>query len=411
MTIGIGGSTAKKQLKRLKPVNDNIKTVALIEFKDRIKQAQTLMKQQAIDAIYLNAGSNLYYFTGTKWHPSERMVGAILPSIGDIEYMAPHFEIDTLKEYTQVEGKIHPWHEHENPYQLFGQIIKRMGIENGMIALDEATAFFITDGIQQCNPHLNYKNAKSITAYCRMHKSKNEIALMQRVKSITMTVQKSVARILYRGISTTEVTDFINKAHIKLGAQSGSYFCIVLFGTDSAYPHGVKNPQQLAENDMVLIDTGCQIDGYISDITRSYVFGEPNERHRQVWDTEKASQAAAFAAAQLGNTCANVDQAARSYLTKQGFGPEYNTPGLPHRTGHGIGLDIHEWPYLVAGDDTQLNVGMCFSNEPMLCVPGEFGVRLEDHFYMTENGPKWFTQPAYSIDDPFGYEFAGTGIQ
>ena len=195
MTIGIGGSTAKKELKRLKPVNDNIKTVALIEFKDRIKQAQTLMKQQAIDAIYLNAGSNLYYFTGTKWHPSERMVGAILPSIGDIEYMAPHFEIDTLKEYTQVEGKIHPWHEHENPYQLFGQIIKRMGIENGMIALDEATAFFITDGIQQCNPHLNYKNAKSITAYCRMHKSKNEIALMQRVKSITMTVQKSVARI------------------------------------------------------------------------------------------------------------------------------------------------------------------------------------------------------------------------
>ena len=197
--------------------------------------------------------------------------------------------------------------------------------------------------------------------------------------------------------------DFIHQAHIKMGAASGSYFCIVLFGEDSAFPHGVKNPKCLEKNDMVLIDTGCQIDGYISDITRSYVFGEASDRQRQIWQFEKEAQAIAFKAAQLGIPCSDVDQAARAYLSQQGLGPDYNLPGLPHRTGHGIGLDIHEWPYLVGSDTTLLDVGMCFSNEPMICVPGEFGVRLEDHFYMTKQGPKWFTQPSLSIDDPFGH--------
>ena len=153
---------------------------------------------------------------------------------------------------------------------------------------------------------------------------------------------------------------------------------------------------------MVLIDTGCQVEGYISDITRSYVFGEPNERQRAVWDAEKSAQAAAFEAAQPGVPCKLVDFAARRSLEANGFGPDYNLPGLPHRTGHGIGLDLHEWPYLVGSDNTPLEEGMCFSNEPMICVPGEFGIRLEDHFYMTANGPKWFTTPSHSVDDPFG---------
>jgi Xaa-Pro dipeptidase len=155
---------------------------------------------------------------------------------------------------------------------------------------------------------------------------------------------------------------------------------------------------------MVLIDTGCQLEGYNSDITRTYVFGEPNQRQREVWDIEKASQSAGFDAAVLGQACGEVDSAARSHLVSKGFGPGYEIPGLPHRTGHGIGLDIHEWPYLVSSDKTPLEVGMCFSNEPMICITGEFGIRLEDHFYMTEDGPKWFTQPSHSIDDPFGYE-------
>jgi Xaa-Pro dipeptidase len=178
----------------------------------------------------------------------------------------------------------------------------------------------------------------------------------------------------------------------------------VQFGEATAYPHGVPHEQSLKANDMVLIDTGCQVRGYHSDITRTYVFGTPTDQHRRVWAAEKSAQAAAFDAAQPGVRCGDVDRAARSYLESQGFGPGYQTPGLPHRTGHGLGLDIHEWPYLVDNDDTPLAPGMCFSNEPMLCLYGEFGVRLEDHFYMTETEPRWFTAPSHDIEDPFGKE-------
>jgi len=402
MTIGIGGSTAKKELSVLEPYNDDLNVISIEEYQQRVLKAQQIMKRENISAVYLNAGTNLYYFTGTKWHASERMVGAVLPAEGEIQYIAPYFEIGTLEGFMQVRGKVHAWQEHESPYELFGQILGSMKLASNLIALDESSSFFITNGIALANPDYEYSNAKFITAGCRMQKSKNEIALMQRVKNITLKVQQTAAKILYEGISTKEVVDFIHQAHIKMGATSGSYFCIVLFGEDSAYPHGVKNPKKLRQNDMVLIDTGCQIEGYISDITRSYVFGEANDRQRKIWQIEKDAQAAAFDTAQLGMTCSSVDKAARYYLTQQGLGPEYNLPGLPHRTGHGIGLDIHEWPYLVGSDDTILDVGMCFSNEPMICVPGEFGVRLEDHFYMTKQGPKWFTQPSLSIDDPFG---------
>ena len=403
MALGVGGSNFEKELNLLKLIDEKCQKISISEYEQRIKKAQSLMKRYSIVALYLNAGANLQYFTGTKWYTSERMVGAILPANGSIAYIAPNFELGTLDDFKIIKGNNHGWQEHENPYELFGKVLSLLGIKEGKIALDESSAFFLTDGINQINPQYQYISAQVVTAGCRMIKSANEIALMQRVKDITMVVHQSVAKILYEGITTKQVEDFIHKAHIKMGAKMGSYFCIVLFGKDSAFPHGVKQPKALELNDMVLIDTGCQIDGYISDITRSYVFGEANERQRQVWIVEKNSQASGFAAAEIGKTCASVDKAARDYLVSQGFGPEYDLPGLPHRTGHGIGLDIHEWPYLVAGNTTVLEAGMCFSNEPMLCIPGEFGIRLEDHFYMTESGPKWFTQPSHSIDDPFGY--------
>ena len=404
MTIGIGGSNAEEQLSILQPYKDNFTAISQEEYKQRILKAQLLMNQNNVSAMYLNAGTNLYYFTGTKWHASERMVGAILTVQGELHYIAPYFEIGTLEGFMKIKGKVHGWHEHESPYELLSMVLKSLNLSSNNIALDESASFFITNGIQQANPQYNYTNAKVITSRCRMHKSKNEIALMQRVKDITLKVHQAVATILYEGISTNEVTDFIHKAHIKMGAANGSYFCIVLFGEDSAFPHGVKNPKFLEQNDMVLIDTGCQIEGYISDITRSYVYGEANEKQRKIWQIEKDAQATAFKAAQIGQPCSAVDKAARDYLAQQGLGPGYQLPGLPHRTGHGIGLDIHEWPYLVGSDDTKLTKGMCFSNEPMICIPGEFGVRLEDHFYMTEEGPKWFTQPSNSIDNPFGIE-------
>lgn len=404
MTIGVGGSNAQTELAKLSDMTSNVKPISKGEYELRIKKACGLMQENNICAVYLNAGTNLYYFTGTRWGASERMVGALLTSAGKLHYIAPAFEISTLTGYMLIEGEVHGWQEHESPYELFGQLLKDAGLSNGRIGLDESCSFFISDGLSQSNTAYDFTNAKPITAGCRMCKSVAELALLQLAKDMTLEVHKAAAKILRSGIKTQEVTSFIHEAHKKIGAPKGSYFCIVLFGEDTAYPHGVSNPKALDEKDMVLIDTGCQIEGYNSDITRTYVFGKPSSRDREVWNQEKMSQAAGFSAAQLGMTCGSVDDAAREYLVNEGYGPGYATPGLPHRTGHGIGLDIHEWPYLVSSDQTPLDIGMCFSNEPMICIPGEFGIRLEDHFYMTKNGPKWFTKPSHSIDDPFGYE-------
>ena len=404
MTIGVGGSTAEIELAKLSDMTTDISPIALSEFEQRIKKAQQLMKEHDIAATYVNAGTNLYYYTGTRWYASERMVGAIIPQQGEIQYIAPFFEIDTINQFMKVEGKIHGWQEHESPYQLFVDVLTDAGITSGNIAIDESTQFFVAEGIKACGPNFSLQDSKAITAGCRIQKSDHEIALLQRAKDMTIVVHKAVAKILYEGITVPEVTDFINQAHIKLGAPSGSYFCIVLFGKDSSFPHGVPAPKPLELNDIVLIDTGCQVQGYISDITRTYVFGEANQRQREMWNLEKSAQLAAFNAAQIGTPCGDVDVAAREYLASKDMGPDYQTPGCPHRTGHGVGLDIHEWPYLVRSDRTPLAKGMAFSNEPMLVIPDEFGIRLEDHFYMTESGPKWFTEPSHSIDDPFGYE-------
>ena len=401
-TIGVGGSTEQAELARLTDMTSGAVPIQEAEFRARIEKAIDLMQQHKMAAVYLNAGTNLYYFTGTRWGNSERMVGALLTNSGELHYIAPHFEIDTLNGYMLIEGQVHGWQEHENPYDLFATLCNKLGIDGDVIGLDESTSFFISDGLAISNPNTAFVNAKPVTAGCRMCKSSSELALLQRAKDMTLEVHKSAARILHDGITTQEVTSFIHRAHMAVGAPKGSYFCIVLFGEDTAYPHGVSNPKSLEQNDMVLIDTGCQLHGYNSDITRTYVFGEPNQRQREVWNMEKQAQALGFEAAQLGKPCAIVDDTARSYLVEQGFGPGYQTPGLSHRTGHGIGLDIHEWPYLVSSDKTPLEVGMCFSNEPMISIPGEFGIRLEDHFYMSESGPKWFTEPSHSIEDPFG---------
>jgi Xaa-Pro dipeptidase len=403
MTIGVGGSTEQQALAKLSKMTMDIQPIELAEYKQRIRKAQVLMKQVGLDAVFLNAGTNLYYFTGTRWYASERLVGAILPAEGEVVFIAPHFEISTLEGFMLVEGAVKGWHEDESPYELVVNSLKQMGLNAGKIGIDESASFFLSDGLRLAGPDFDFVSAKAVTAGCRSQKSAAELALLQRAKDMTMEVHKVAASILRPGISTEEVTEFINLAHQKVGAAR-SYFCIVLFGVDSSFPHGVKTPNPLRQNDMVLIDTGCLLEGYNSDITRTYVYGEPNERQREIWVIEKEAQARAFAAAQIGVPCGDVDTAAREYIASQGLGPDYQVPGLPHRTGHGVGLDIHEWPYLVKNDRTPLATGMCFSNEPMLVIPNEFGVRLEDHFYMTENGPQWFTQPSHSIDDPFGYE-------
>ncbi|QXP58726.1 M24 family metallopeptidase [Olleya sp. HaHaR_3_96] len=400
--IGIGGSTIKAELEAIKPIAHVVQPIQKEEFQQRIDKACQLMQDQNRPALYLHSGTNLFYFTGMKWNASERMVGALLFPNGKLVYIAPEFEKGTILDFMLIEGDVKCWEEHESPYTLFVEIVKENGVEAGEISIDEATPFFVFDGIRNCQETYTLVNAKPITAGCRMIKSASEIAIMQHAMNITLEVHKAVARILRVGISAKEVSDFINDAHVKHGVTSGSYFCIVLFGVDSSYPHGVKSPKDLEENEIVLIDTGCMLHDYISDITRTYVFGKANEEQTRIWTIEKETQQAAFNAAQLGNTCADVDNASRVVLESHGLGPDYKLPGLPHRTGHGIGLGIHEWPYIVRNDHTVLTSGMTFSNEPMICVPDKFGIRLEDHIYMTNVGPKWFTKPMHSIENPFG---------
>lgn len=408
MTLGVGGSTPEQALARLQNMMAGAQPITESEFQTRIARAQALMREQDIAALFLAAGSNLQYFTGVQWHPSERMVGAILPASGALEYLAPAFEEGTVRDFQVVPGVVNTWQEHENPYALLLDCLKRLGIlpndgAQPKVGLCSSLPFFMFEGIRQLTSGYRFVDAGGITTACRQCKSPAEIALMQRAKDMTLEVHKAAASILHEGISTTEVAEFIHQAHRRVGAP-GSIFCIVLFGAASAFPHGVKHAQRLKDGDMVLIDTGCKVHSYLSDITRSYVFGTPSARQRDFWNKEKAAQQAAFEAATLGAPCSSVDAAARRSLEAAGLGPGYSLPGLPHRTGHGIGLDIHEGPYLVGGDDTPLAEGMCFSNEPMICVPGEFGIRLEDHFYMTADGPRWFTQPSHSVDDPFGLD-------
>lgn len=402
MTKGIGGSNAIAELEKIENRTQGVQPIQLEEYQERIKKAVQLMKTLSVKALYLNAGTNLYYFTGTLWSASERMVGGILFDDGSLEYIAPKFEEGTFKKYMKVQSTINCWEEHESPYVLFGKLLAAKNV-SGQIAIDESAAYFLVDGIAKANSSFDFITAQQITSACRMQKSKNEIAIIQRAKDITMEVQRAAARILKPGITVSEVTDFINKAHIKAGISSGSYFCIVLFADDTQYPHGVSVPQPLKENDAVIVDTGCRLEGYLSDITRSYAFGEPSEEYKTIWNLEQKTQFAAFEAAQIGASCGSVDDAARKTLAEAGLSPDYDLPGLPHRVGHGTGLDIHEYPYLVRGSEIKLQEGMVVSNEPMICVPGKFGIRHEDHFYMTENGPKWFTTPMHSVDNPFGY--------
>jgi Xaa-Pro dipeptidase len=368
----------------------------------RIARAQALMREKGIDALWLDISSSLTYFTGLRMRRTERLHGALLPARGDMIHVSPTFEVEKLRTMITGGDKVVAWEEHEDPTELVTETIRSLGVARGTVAVDEATPFFTFDGLRRAGNSYTFVNAIDITGACRAIKSEHEVALMQTAKTITLEVHKAAARILREGISTTEVHAFLVAAHARLGADGPPPGGIVLFGEATAYPHGVPYPQILKDGDMVLIDVGAPIDGYLSDITRSYVFGNASPRQRQIWNLEKAAQVAGFAAAKPGNLCEDVDAAARGVIVAAGFGPGYATPGLPHRTGHGIGLDVHEWPYLVKGNRTVLKPGMTFSNEPMICIYGEFGVRLEDHMLITETGARWFTEPAHSVDDPFG---------
>lgn len=398
---GIGGSNPAQQLAAITPWTDIAAPISTDERLARIEKARQLTRDSGADALIIGAGTSLRYFAGVPWGATERLVALLIPVTGDPVLIAPYFELGSLEAEMQVKAEFRLWQEDQSPTALVADACKAWGANT--LAIDPALPFLFVDRIAHDAPGLALVSGAAAVDGCRMTKSPAEIALMQQAKSMTLEVHRRAALTLREGIRASEVIRFIDQAHRAInGGGAGSTFCMVQFGHGTAFPHGVPGDPELREGDMVLIDTGTTVQGYHSDITRSYVFGRANDEQRRIWDLEKAAQAAAFAAAQPGRPCETVDQAARDVLEAAGLGPDYALPGLPHRTGHGIGLSIHEPCYLVRGDTTPLATGMCFSNEPMIVIPDRFGVRLEDHFYMTDEGPKWFTEPQPAIDAPFG---------
>lgn len=392
----IGGSTAERELASLSPWANPAPVITAQERARRMDRARELTAQMGADAILIGAGASLRYFTGVTWGATERLVAMLLPVKGDPIFICPAFELGSFEASLSIPATdIRLWEEDESPSALVAQAL------NGAktLAIDPALAFLFVDRIRQAAPGVSLVSGAAVVDGCRSIKSPAEIALMQQAMDITLEVQRRAARILHEGIRASEVIRFIDQAHRALGASTGNYFCAVQFGRSTAFPHGLPQDDVLRDGDLVLVDTGTLIDGYHSDITRTYAFGEVGDEIRRIWHIEKEAQAAAFAAVRPGEPCESVDYAARVVLDRSGLSPDYRLPGLPHRTGHGIGLSIHEPAYLVRGDKTPLTPGMCFSNEPMIVVPDRFGVRLEDHFHVTETGAAWFTEPQPAIDD------------
>ncbi|HEX5378592.1 MAG TPA: Xaa-Pro peptidase family protein [Phenylobacterium sp.] len=400
MANGVGGSTIEAELAGLSPWPNPAPWITAEERAARIARARELMARIGADALIVGAGPSLRYFTGVAWNPTERLVALLLPIRGELQMVCPRFELGSLQAALGVEASLRLWEEHESPYDLTARALSDLGARS--LAIDPALPFFAFNGLRQAAGNIELVDGQPVIDGCRMIKSPAELALMAQAKAMTLEVHRRAARILAPGITAGQVRRFIDQAHRALGADDGSSFCAVQFGQASAYPHGLPGEQSLKDGEIVLIDTGCRVQGYNSDITRTYAFGEPSPEHRRIWEIEKRAQAAAFAAVKPGVPCEEIDAVARRVLASEGLSPDYALPGLPHRTGHGIGLSIHEAPYLVRGDKTPLAPGMCFSNEPMIVIPDQFGIRLEDHFHVTETGAAWFTEPQPSLERPFG---------
>ena len=382
----------------LSPMTDGIVPINIEDRLGRIEKAKRLMAENGIKAIYVEGGTSMFYFTGVRWWNSERMFAFVIPANGDIAWICPAFEKDRALELIPFGDDIRTWQEHESPYRRVAEVLRDRGIREGKVGIEERVRFFLFDGLSKEEPQLEYVSADPVTIGCRVIKSAKEIALMQRANDITIEAYKASVARLEKGMTRNDFGRISSAAHSALGAQ-GSIGAQI--AEASANPHGSIKRIELKEGDIVLMDGGCGVDGYRSDISRTIVFGEPSQKQREMWNLAKKAQSAVFAAAGVGVPCEDVDAAARQVYVDFGFPGGYDLPGCPHRAGHGIGLDGHEWIYLVKGNTTPMAPGMCFTNEPMLVIPGEFGVRLEDDFYITEDGPRYFSNPSPSIDEPF----------
>ncbi len=364
----------------------------------RIAKLQRLMSERKIGALIMESGTTLDYFTGVQWHRSERTTAAVIPAKGEVVLIVAAFEEPSVRESLRVPAEVRAWDEHESPFVRIVQALRDRGVASGPIAFETTTRLFIVDGVRAAGPAYAVVSGEALVRACRLIKSPAELALMQTANDITLAALRHVHGKVTAGMAPGDISALMDGATAALGGTTE--FALVLLNEASAYPHGSHQPQTVREGSVVLMDCGCTVHGYQSDISRTWVVGEPTARQRKVWDTVKRGQEIALETARPGAPVGAVDDAVRAYYEHEGWGPGYKLPGLSHRTGHGIGLDGHEDPYLVHGDATPLASGMCFSDEPGLYIPGEFGIRLEDCWSMTESGPKLFTPLARSIEQP-----------
>jgi Xaa-Pro dipeptidase len=386
-------------IRALKPMTTGVVPIGDDERRARIAKAQRLMNEQKLDAIFMEGTTSCSYFVNMRWGQSERTFGVVIPASGEVAYVCPAFEEDRARELIKFGKEVRVWQEDESPYKLIAGIVKDRGVKHHRLGVDERVRFFIANGIAKEAAGMEVVDATPVTAGCRMFKSDAEIALMQHANDVTITAYKAALTTMREGMPQDELVQNITGAFGALGYNGA---VSVQFGKWTALPHGSSTPQKLHEGDIVMIDDGVSVLGYQSDITRTTVFGKPTQRQRDVWNIEKEAQTAAFNAVKIGAPCESVDAAARAVLEKAGFGPGYKVPGLPHRTGHGIGMDGHEWTNFVKGNKTAIAPGMCFSDEPTISIPGEFGIRHEDCLYVAADGPHYFTKLAPAIDQPFG---------
>ncbi len=386
----------------LKSRRDESKPITAEERAERQEKARQLMRENSLSAILLAQGTSLVYFTGIEWWGGERLFAMVLPAKGDAFYVAPAFEEGRAREQIALgpNGKnpdVRVWQEDESPYTRVAQGLGDRGISGGTIGFEETVKFVFTDNIRKAAASATFTSATPVTAGCRMIKSAHEIELMRLAAKVTLAAYEATYRSLKTGMTQKDVAKMVETAHRQLGFEGGAD---VQVGEYSAFPHGSIAPQEIREGTIVLMDGGCSVEGYASDISRTYVLGKANDKMKQVFEIVHRAQSAALATARPGVEAGAVDAAARKVITDAGYGPDYKY--FTHRVGHGMGMDGHEWPYLVRGNTTKLQSNMTFSDEPGIYIRGEFGIRLEDDMHILENGAELFTPQSPSLEDPFG---------
>jgi Xaa-Pro aminopeptidase len=395
-------STLPPSIANLKSMKVHVRPVSVAERRERQEKARSLMRANELDAILLMEGTSLNYFTGIRWWGGERMFAMVLPAKGDAFYVCPAFEEGRAREqiarsFDDKQSDVRIWQEDESPYERMAQGLRDHGILTGKIGMEETVRFVFGAGVAAAAPQASLLSGTPVTAGCRMIKSRAELDLMRLASLVTLTAYRAVYQALRVGMTKVETGSLIEAAHDKLGFAGDA---LVEVGEYSAFPHGSAQAQVIREGVPILIDGGCRVEGYESDITRMLLLGKPPEKVKHVFETVQRAQNAALAAARPGVECGAVDAAARKVITNAGYGPEYKY--FTHRLGHGIGMDGHEWPYLVRGNTTRLAANMTFSDEPGIYIRGEFGVRLEDVMHITEDGAELFTTQSLSLEEPFG---------